>query len=164
MHKLTVAFTVLLFASCSKKQPAQVLAETKIAVYRLASHQVMANQCRVDPATAVLEATPLIEEGDIIHYDSVACVYTLSDQAAQKIIALQPRTALAFTVNKEAVFYFVAMPPFTNSECRESIVTSMMMGTTMPVRLGYPPYPEPNIPDQRNDKRLMDALKAKGKL
>lgn len=163
MHRITIVLAILLSASCSKRPP-QPVVKHDVAVYKLSSYQSLAGQCRVDPSTAVLDVNPLIEEAGIVRYDSAACIYTLTDAAAQKITALPPRTALAFTVDKEVIYYFVYMPLFTNSECRESIVTTMITGPTMPVRLGYPPYPEPNIPDQRNDKRLMDALQAKGKL
>lgn len=165
MQKILIAAVMLTApVACTKRTSSSVDADAKVAIYRLTSYQNVNGQCKIDPATAVLEPDVFINEQGIVAYDSAACIYTLTDQAMQKMKALPGGDALAITLNKEVVFFFRNMPFTTSSLCKESVVTSLGLGNGMPLRLGYPSYPEPNIPDPRNDKRLMLVLKAKGKL
>lgn len=154
---------LVLFASCSKKQDT-VFQDQTVAIYTLSSYKLVTNQCRVDPASAVLSTTPLVDNADIVHYDAINYQYTLKDAAAQKVIALPEGTPLAMTLNKEVIFFFIVMPTGSPNYCAQSVTTSISTGTYMQLDLGFPGGLSFVPDDQRNNARLLNALTLQGKM
>lgn len=155
---LLIGLGFLPVLSCTKDNSGQV------EIYLLSSAALIPGQCAVNPATAVLESTAFIKNDDLLSYDMASYNYTISATAIQKIAALQPRAAFAFTVNKEVIFYGINMPMTLSSSCHNSITMSALSSEIW-LRLGYPGIIAGTvIDDQRNNARLIDALRGQGKL
>lgn len=144
--------------SCTKDHSGQV------EIYLLSSSSLISGQCAVNPVTAVLENNAFIKNDEIISYDMAAYSYQLSTTAMQKINALQPRVPFAFTVNKEIIFLGINMPMVLSSSCNNSITMSGLSREIW-LRLGYPGITAGTvIDDQRNNSKLIDALRSQGKI
>lgn len=164
MRKLLylLAFSVL---SVSCKKNAAI--GSNIEFYGLESYTVVDGKCQVDPAGAVLKATPFIHNADIISYAEFNSTYTLSSDAIERIKTMVGRQPFAATVNGEVIFYGFYNPYILSSFCAHSIsldVDSEGTNNKIVLRLGYPGMLSGvTIDDSRNDTRLIDVQKEQGK-
>lgn len=144
--------------SCTKDHNWQV------EIYLLSSSSLIPGQCAVNPATAVLENTAFIKNDEIVSYDMTAYNFFLNPAASQKMQTLQLRAPFAVTVNKEIIYFGINMPGTMSSSCDHSITVSPF-GDQLWVRLGYPGLMAGTvIDDQRNNPKLVGALRSQGKL
>ena len=136
----------------------------QVEVYLLSSSSLIPGQCAVNPATAVLENTAFIKNDEIVSYDMTEYKFFLSAAASQKMRALQLSAPFAVTVNKEVIYFGIIMPMTMSSTCDHSITVSPL-GDQLWVRLGYPGLMTGIvIDDQRNNSKLIGALRSQGKL
>lgn len=163
MRKLILLpFWLVFFTSCIKNAKNITAADVTVEIYKVASTQYSTTACAIDTGSAVLESTPFVEEKEILSYDKDRHVYKLTDDAANRINVLAQMAPLAVTINKIPVYYFLHVPLYTNSSCSGSIVAHIKQNELF-IDMGYI-YVTPTVADQRNDERLLMALKAKGKM
>jgi hypothetical protein len=162
---IAVPFVLLVFCGCSKDA-----ARGRLAIYKLSSFQYVAplTSCRTDPATAVPEANPLVDDRDIIHYDSATHIYTFTPNAARKLSELPARTQLALTVDGVVVYTFNHQSIILSSICVETITMTIYndeMRTNLQRYPGVIPagFPGPLL-DNRNDAKIIAVLGGQGKL
>ena len=119
--------------------------------------------CKIDSSRAELAETPLISNSAIRSYNKNNSEFLISNEAGEKIKKLMDNEPLAVTVDKELIYYFVNKPSYSSSICNAHI--SMEHFALNKIRMYImSSNPATPIPDQRNDSRLINALRAQGKL
>ena len=158
---LTMAAVCL---SCKKDNPG---AGEKVEIYLLKTFQPISGKCQVDPMASVLQDSPTIKNEDILEYSESEYKFKLTISAYQKVRAFQNGSPFAVTVDQQVIYYGFFILPITSASCDNSI--TMDLGWNSPnaifVKLGYPSLlPGASIDDQRNNPKLIAALKKQGKL
>jgi len=157
-------FISCLLLSCNKENDG---AGKPVEFYLLESFSYVTNQCKVDPSSAVLKATPFINNSDIIAYSKSAYTYQLSAAAINKVKAFEGRVPFAVTVDKQVVYYAFFNEMILSSSCEHSISMDLDLGSSDKIflKLGYPGTLQGvPIDDQRNNSVLLSALSSQGKL
>jgi hypothetical protein len=158
---LTIAILCL---SCKKDD---VKGGDSVEVYLLGTAQRVTGKCQIDPLLSVLEDTPVIRNQDIVEYSQNEYQFKLTNTAIQKVKAFNDFTAFAVTVDKQVIYYGFFKPGFSSSSCDHSITMDVdwVSSEKITLRLGYPaPLPGVTIDDQRNNSKLIEALRNQGKL
>jgi len=133
-----------------------------VEVYRFKISR-LTGPCKIDTSRAELADTPLISNDAIKSYNKKVFEFLISNEAGEKINRLMDNEALALTVDKELIYYFVNKPIYSSSICRDHI--SMNHTSLNKIQMYIVnPNPANPIPDQRNDSRLINALAAQRKL
>jgi hypothetical protein len=150
-------FLLLIFgASCGKS------GDQLVEVYRFKIARGV-GPCKVDSSKAELADTPLISNNSIKAYNKKEYEFLISNEAGEKINGLMDNEALALTVDKELIYYFVNKPIYSSSICSYHI--SMDHASLNKLRMYIVNInPATTIPDQRNDSRLINALAAQRKI
>lgn len=137
---------------------------SEVELYLLQSFQQVSGKCQVNPSSAVLQSVPLVSSNDILKYHQSEHVYTLSNNAIQKIKALSGRTPFALTVDRQVIFTGYYMPLFMSSTCEHSITINDGLNNTLNVQLGYPSFFGASVEDRRNHPKILESLLKQGKL
>jgi hypothetical protein len=153
-----LCLVLLISASCDKSEAAGKLVE--IYQFKIPRN---AGPCKIDSSRAELTDVPLISNSAIRSYNKKDHEFLISNEAGEKINRLMDNEALAITVDKELIYYFVNKPMYSSSICGSHISMnhSFLNKISMYIVNINPAVP---VPDQRNDSRLMNALAAQGKL
>lgn len=165
MKRILILFALpcILFA-CKKdslKKPGN------IEIYTFKTLELIDGKCQVNAAGSMLENIPVVRNQDIIEYSKNDHEFTLADDAIQQIKTFSDRTAFAVTVNKQVIYSGFFKPAISSSSCIHSITmdSSWAKENTVLLSLGYPgPVDGTVIDDQRNNARLLAALREQGKL
>jgi hypothetical protein len=156
---LALLFTI---ASCKKDSVAGVSVE----MYLLKSYSLVPGKCQVDAGSATLQTIPFIKNEDIIEYSRINYTYKLTDTSFQKINTVWSGQAFAVTVDKQVIFYGIFKPSISSSSCEHSVTMDFNSQTdhTIILHLGYPNGSASGTSDQRNNAKILNALRAQGKL
>lgn len=152
-----------LLSSCIKMEWGR---QQPVEVYLLQTHMAVAGKCQVDPATSVLQSTPLVANADIVRYAQKGFQLTLTPTGFEKIRSLPGRTPFAVTVDRQVVFFGYFMPSIMSSTCFESITMDLdaSFANKVNFRLGYPWTDKNAVADLRNHPALLEALAGQHKL
>jgi hypothetical protein len=154
-----------LFVSCKKEHA------SRIDIYILKSFTSAVDQSTV-PATvsitnAVLENKPLVENRDILFYAKGTTTFVLKKDIQATIRDYGPDKAFAVTVDGQPIYYgsfhpmylnsmtfgIATIAPFQFEENKLKIDFVIIEGNSLLQQL-----------DKRNDRRIINALKATGRL
>ena len=158
----------LIFNSCEKNNLDSV--EGNVEFYLLESYQTIGNSCQIDESTVVTKAEPLIRYADLISYDPDHHVFDISGEANAAIRNMHyPVTGIAFAIKANNILIYTGYfwPGYSSLGCSWITIDPIMVdvGNTIEVKLGYPGLIEgEEIPDKRNDQRILNIFKRDHKL
>ncbi len=158
---------LVLTASCLSCKKDNRNGGRTIEIYLLKTSQTIAGKCQIDISASVLQDTATIKNYDILEYSKTNYKFKLTPHAIQKVRNFRDFTPFAVTVDKQAIYYGFFKPSFSSSSCDNSITMDVDWSTSnkISLRLGYPARLQgTTIDDQRNNPRLLAALKNQGKL
>ncbi|TFH49215.1 MAG: hypothetical protein E4G92_02230 [Bacteroidia bacterium] len=138
----------------------------EIEIYLLDEYNQKPESSAILNTGMVLEATPVVAYAEIIGYDATTCTFDLEPAAAARLQDLY-QSAFAVTISGEIVYtgYFWSG---LSSQIVDWVVADLVtleMSGELKMDLGYPYLMEGmNIPDDRNDNRLLSVFHRDGKL
>ena len=156
-------FSAVAFSSCEKYDRN---IEGDVEVYLLDEYTKKAESSAISDEGIVLGDTPVLYYSDIISYDPDNFTYEIKAEAAERLKDLY-QSAFAVTISGEIVYtaYFWSA---LSSQIVDWVVTDLVtveISNRMKVELGYPYLMEGmDIPDKRNDDRLLSVFARDGKL
>lgn len=141
-----------------------------VDIYLLKSWQQRENSFQILDSEIELKAEPLVSYSELIQYDQKAYAFKLSEAARQRIAGLEHHghgQPFAVTVNDSVIYTGYFWASFSSALC-DWVVIDPLFATSdewMRVNLGYPwQLPDFNIPDKRNDQRILQVFRADKKL
>ncbi len=161
---------VLLFSAClvsCEREFKDVKGDVNI--YLLADYQRLPESDGISLKGLELQDRPLIPYRDITLYNCKDHVFTITHQAFEKLKdedwPVHGR-AFAVCIGDEAVYTGYFWPSYSSASCQWTVIDPIgLFGNKLKVELGYPGYFEDaNIPDHRNDQRLLNVFERDGKL
>ncbi len=157
----------LLGVSCEKNTTSPV---GEIHIYLLSAYESYYLSSRINENKAVLEKEPLIDYRDIISYDSRNHTFKISSYA-QNTFKSRGQTiytsAFALVANREIIYTGYFWPSFFSSTCDWLTIDPIHAEYSgeLAVQLGYPGLIDGwDIPDRRNDQRILSILRRDQKL
>lgn len=162
-------FTIpgFLTISCDKDA---VTPGVSVDIYLLESFETIDHFCQIDESSIVLQNEPLIRYQDIVSYNSSEYIFSLSSQGQEAIedfdLAIHGQ-AFAVTVDGEPIYTAFFWASFSSAMCQWVVADPLFIGNDdgLKINLGYPGTWEGfEIPDKRNDPRLLAVFKKDGKL
>ncbi len=157
----------ILTSGCKKDD---INSNGKVELYLVDSYSKIENSCQIDETTIKTQASPLIHYSDFISYDSTNYTFVLSDKAKNTIYNMEHSVfGAAFAVKANGVLIYSGYfwPSLSSAICDWIVIDPLMTssGNKITVRLGYPGTIEGQaIPDNRNDRRIIEIFKNDNKL
>ena len=146
-------------------------AKGEIELYLLASYETSdSTNFQIIESTAHIQSKPLLSYSDFISYNPEKYTFKISDIAKIKIKELDHRLnglAFALTADNKIIYTGYFWPGYSSMSCDWIVIDPIMINeeNKMIVRLGYPgPIQGINIPDNRNDRRLLEIFRRDNKL
>ncbi|MBN8688820.1 MAG: hypothetical protein J0M10_17515 [Chitinophagales bacterium] len=156
---------IALFPGCKKDH------STKIEIYLLSSFTSAVVQVGGVPAlsisNAVLAGQPLVADKDISFYTASTSSFKLNKDIKGAIQSLSTSAGFAVTVNKEPVYYGVFHPGFLSSMTIGVATIDPILFYNRELFMHFiriDGNTELTLLDRRNDTRLLNALRASGRL
>lgn len=141
-----------------------------VELYLLESYETVGGSCEIAASSVVIRDTPLIPYDDFMVYNSDDHLFLITDEAKAAVQGLQhPVSGLAFavTAGREIVYTGYFWPSYSSLGCNWVVIDPLMIfgDNELRVRLGYPGVIEgSDIPDHRNDRRILGPFRRDGKL
>lgn len=160
-----LGLALVLLVGCGKEKGGRV------DIYMLRSFKLKADTSRM-PSThsiteAVLEGVPLVADGDILYYNKSTTTFKLAKDIKPVIKNYGPDRAFAVTVNGQPVYYGRFQPAWMSSVIYgiATIDPVLMADNELPIKfLHWDGNLTLQQLDRRNDSRIIDALKASGRI
>ena len=169
MKNMLYLIGILFLLACEKDEKH---AGAPVDIYLLKSFSVDAGQQAAPPilsiSNAVLEEKPLIRNDEIAAYETQTSTFALNTDVSARIKDLGPDKAFAVTVGNKPVYYGRFHPGYLSS-------MTIGLATIDPILL-WPPLAlsirfvvidgstSLQALDKRNDNRILEALRASGRL
>jgi hypothetical protein len=162
--------SALFLSSCRENTPEIVVnSDDAVAIYLLDSFSKTTGQ-KIDESTIQLKSTPLVAYADIVSYDSTKHILKLTDNGKNSIANLtQSGIRMAYAVKAKGTVVYTGYfwSSVMSSSCDWGVmdIVDLPIKNEITVRVGYSGVAVgDNIPDKRNDKRIIDAFKSGNKL
>jgi hypothetical protein len=169
---LTIISFALIITSCKKSEGQIQKITGNVELYILDDYTTMNNSCQIVESSITLRDTAVLVYSDIISYNPAKYEFDFIDAAIEKVNDINQTvfgTAFAIIANDSLVYTGYFIPLYSSTGCAWTII-NLPLGnpqaeSVLKVKIGYPgPQVGINIPDKRNDPRLMEILKNDGKL
>jgi hypothetical protein len=138
----------------------------EVEIYLLDEYNQKPESSAILNTGMVLEATPVVAYDEIISYDAATCTFDIDPAAAARLQDLY-QSAFAVTISGETVYTGYFWSGFS-SHIVDWVVADLLtleMSGKLRMELGYPYLMDGmNIPDNRNDNRLLSVFHRDGKL
>jgi hypothetical protein len=160
----------LLAMPCSSCEKKISLAEGEINIYLLADHESLDPLWEADEGTLRTEDHPFIGYDDILSYDPVSHIFKISSSARQYLKGKETdmhTRPFVLMANEEYIYTGYFWSSLSSAVCPWLTIDPIHAQYTgeLRVELGYPGWMEGmDIPDHRNDERLLGILRHDGKL
>lgn len=171
MIKLTPILIFLLFsAGCEKYQ---YIRQTGYGLefYYISDFQKINGTSKIINSTVKLSDSVIIHYDEIISYEPDSYTFTVSEYIADKLDDFRSNPihgkAFAVTINKQLIYTGYFWASYSSSMVDWITIDPLNYGgrNKLQVQLGYPGLILGDyIPDNRNDRRILDFLEKDGKL
>ena len=148
-----------------------ISSDRKVELYLIDSYSTIQNSLyQIDETTIKTKATPLINYGDFISYNSVNYSFELSDKAKNTIKNMEYSVhgvPFAIKANGTLIYSGYFWPSYSSASCDWIVIDPTMISieNTIWVQLGYPGLLQGQvIPDKRNDSRIIKIFEGDNKL
>jgi len=167
---LLLILCCLLLSSCKKENDTEESVR-KIELYLLKSFTKDAKGYAININSVVLNDTALIKYEDIQWYDSTKYTFKISYAPAIWLNGFELNKthgrAFAITIDKRIIYTGYFWAGFSSASCDWIVIDPLNYSgkNELTVNLGYPGlWPDMIIPDNRNDKELLEVLRLDKKL
>ena len=164
-----VAIFSFVILACDKNENVEpVLGDVEL--YLLGSYETLVNTYQIDETTVSIKQSPLISYSDFISYNPVDHEFTISEKSREDINELEHSVigiAFAIKANNTLVYTGYFWPCYSSVSCNWAIADpcSLISGNTLRISLRYPgSNSSVLIPDNRNNKQILDIFRRDGKL
>jgi hypothetical protein len=171
MKRLLKGTVALVVALCLLQACDESCSCGEVALYPVTSYERTGmDSCAIVASSVMVRDIPLIPYEDLTYYDAGEHVFGLSSAGVDSLLSLNaPVSGIPFAILAgEALIYTGYFWPSTSSaSCQWVVIDPLFaeMDQRMQVRLGYPGQQEgADIPDHRNDPRILDVFRKDGKL
>lgn len=160
--------TITLLLSCKKERISRVA--NRVDIYLLKSFTSTIDQSTIPvtfPVTnAVLEDIPLVADQDIILYTRSSTTFKLRKDIQTVIRNYGPDKAFAVTVDNQPIYYGKFRPGYLSSIAFGVATIAPGSFNNDELKIDFAPEENSSLQklDQRNDSRIIKALKATGRL
>ena len=164
---VSLAFLIVLSVSCEKKN---TIDEGGIHIYLLADHDSLDPLWEIDESTIVPEQEPIIRYEDILSYDSKNHTFKISSAARESLKGKESSIhsrPFVLVANKEYIYTGYFWAAYSSAICPWLTIDPIhaQYAGELRITLGYPWLMEGmNIPDRRNDGRILNILRQDRKL
>ena len=158
----------LIVAGCEDNKPAPAPGQS-VDFFALEHYETDGNSCRIIDSTVSLSDSIIIPYADIISYDPDAHAFTINADVAEWLQGSENhtvhRTTFAVAVDGEVIYTGYFWAAYSSAICNWVTIDPLMISgdPTLKVKLGYP-WDFDDVPDRRNDDRLLRTLRQDGKL
>lgn len=161
------AFFGYLLTSChGDEAPSGV----KVEIYLLRSFETLDQTCQIDDAGIALEDEPLIPYSDLVSYNPSEHMFQLSERGKETIsdqdLAIHGKP-FGVAIDGEVIYTGYFWASFSSSICQWITTDPLFieLNNGLKMQLGYPGQIDGfEIPDKRNDPRILATFKRDGKL
>jgi hypothetical protein len=165
---LAVLFNLVIVACDEKKEEDKNPGVGSVDLYLLKSYKTIGSTCQIDESTAVTNESPLVAFSELLSYNSATYTFRVSDAARASIMNLDHSVhgvAFAIKANDTLVYAGYFWPGYSSLSCNWVVIDplSLYASNDLRVTIGYP-GPGEEIPDKRNDKRILDIFADNNKL
>ncbi len=150
-------------------QDSEISPGKKVELYLLESFETVDNTCQIDEEAVKLQDWPLIGYSDFVSYDASEHIFELSDPG-NEYISDQGFTLhgepFAITVDGEIIYTGYFWAGFSSTGCLWVVTDPFFADDIgLQIQLGYPGEIDGvEIPDRRNDPRILATFRQDGKL
>ena len=171
MSKL-IPILILVFLSfgCERYDFSYPIGES-VDFYRLSNYKTLPNSRKIIDSTVKISDIKIISYNDILSYNKKTFSFKLSDKTSDYISDWEHNqlygTAFAVTVDDSVIYtgYFWAGFSSTGCDWVTTDIIDYSNDNNLTINLGYPGLMlGDNIPDKRNDKKILDVFKNDNKL
>jgi hypothetical protein len=163
-------FLIIILTHCSQKEELPAT-QGKVELYLLESFETTGDHYfQIDETSAITEASPLLEFKDLLSYHPNEHFFTISEEAKQKIENLDHSVhglAFGIIVNDELIYTGYFWPSYSSLSCDWIVIDPVTLSkdNKLKVNLGYASsIPEIEVPDRRNDPRLLSVFRVNRRL
>lgn len=142
-----------------------------IEIYFLKAYTRESNSSRIINESIVLEDTALIRDSEIYSYNQNTYTFKVSAVKTAWLNDFQTNKthgrAFAVTVDQVIIYTGYFWASFSSASVDWIVIDPLNISgqNTLTVKIGYPGlFPGMNIPDPRNDPRILDTLKLTNRL
>ncbi len=170
LPQIIILLGLILFSfACQKESDLNIpfINVKGISLHLLDAYEIDGNSRAIDESSVRLSKDALLSDGDFISYDSNLHTFTISTSGRQRIKDLEHSTSgIPFALLADGALIYTAYfwPSYSSASC-DWIVTDpiIMPDNTLSMKLGYASASS-DIPDRRNHERLINRLRASGRL
>ncbi len=174
MNKLSLPILlsmILIISGCKDNEPINLAAwNSDVSIYLLDEYDTEEGSLQIDESSIRLANQPLIRYRDIEHYNAVNFTFLLSDLGKSELENLPDdghHMPFALVADDKVMYTGYFWASYSSGSCdwvTADPVTARFSGE-LHIRLGYPgASPSWNIPDRRNDPRMLKILAGDDKL
>jgi hypothetical protein len=164
-------FIIALTTSCIKSgnEPTDPIIGN-VDLYLIDNYSTVGNTCEIDESTITIEENPIINYSEFIYYKPDLFEFKISDSAVVRIESLNYSTLrIPFVVmaDDSIVYSGYFISGLSSTTCNWTVINPTILSGNhvLRVNLGYPGSSyEFEIPDRRNQQRLLDIFKRDNKL
>lgn len=169
---LFVFGTILLFIlnNCDQKE-ALLINKGSVEFYLLESFETTGDHYfQIDEASVITEARVFLEYVDLLSYNPDTHFFTISENARNKIENLDHSVhgiPFGIYVNNELIYTGYFWPGYSSMSCDWIVIDPLTLwnDNRLKVNLGYAASIQMSeIPDRRNDPRILSVFRADNKL
>jgi hypothetical protein len=166
---IITAFLSISVLSCSKENDKNPV-DGVVDIYLLKTFERISSSYAIIDSTVITEDKPFIKYSDLLSYDPKDHVFSISLEIHDSIENIHfPTigTAFAVKVSNKIIYTGYFWPSYSSAGCNWVVIDPIMIDYYggLKVELGYPGRIEgQQIPDNRNDKKIIDIFKRDGKL
>lgn len=165
--KILILFCIPFLVLSCKKDLSDITGD--VAFYLLESFEV-SGYYQIDESSVVIASEPLIPYNEIESYDDEKHRFVITENMKEELMnrdsAIDFR-AFAVVADDEIVYTGFFWPVYSSSICNWVVIdpVTIDMSNQLNVEIGYPGTPsDVEIPDKRNDQRIIDIFKRDRKL
>lgn len=162
--KILFFFTIIIsINSCNEDN---INIEGELAFYLLEAYNTSEESMEILDEGIILMDEAVIRSDEILSYNSTTHSFEVSENAAERLQDLY-QSAFAITIDREVVYTAYFWSGFSSHIVDWVIadILTLEMSNILKIQLGYPHLMEDmNIPDRRNDSRILSVLERDKKL
>ncbi len=165
-----LAFLIIIQTYCNQKEELPG-AQGKVELYLLESFETTGDHYfQIDESSVITEGSPFLEFQDLLSYHPNDYFFTVSENAINKIENMDYSVhgiAFGISVNNELLYTGYFWPSYSSMSCDWPVIDpfSLFNDNKLKVNLGYASsIPVTEIPDRRNDPRLLSVFRVNRRL
>lgn len=168
---ILILFVSLIALTGCKKEDPTVNSGSVIEIYLLKSYKKEINSSRIRSDSIELDDAALIKNSEIYSYNRSTFTFEISAAKRNWLNDFQTNKthgkAFAVTIDKTIIYTGYFWAGFSSASVDWIVIDPLNYSrqNTLTVRLGYPGlFPQMNIPDLRNDPRIIELLRITNRL